>query len=113
MGGTECIGHQSQVKDFFLGGYFGNRHHRGSPSGGASSHGRCECSSAGSSKIIYPLHATVSDKEIQHFFHFVFVLVCLKVFHEHLVLCLDDDDNFEESLSGESALCLSVSHLGD
>lgn len=38
------------------------------------------------------------------------VLVCLKVFQEHLVLCLDDDDdNFEESLSGESALCLSLS----
>lgn len=44
------------------------------------------------------------------FCHDVFVLVCLKVFQEHLALRLDDDDNFEESSSsGESALCLSLS----
>lgn len=43
---------------------------------------------------------------------FLSVLVCLKVFEEHLVLCLDEDDDVEEypsSLSGESALCLCLS----
>lgn len=65
MGGVEPVVHQSLVKDFFLfyfvaggaGGYFGNRHHAGSPSGGARGRGRCECSSADPVKLICPSHA--------------------------------------------------------